>query len=54
MRAKDLIERLKELPPDTTVFVWVDGERYPLYEAVDYWDEHSFVDLNAVVDKAES
>ena len=51
MTVDDLLKQLKDLPPDTTVFVWVDGERYPVYEAVDYWDEHAFVELNAVVSK---
>lgn len=42
--AQQLIDALKDLPPDTTVYVWNDGDRYVI-ETVDNWDE-GHVDLN--------
>lgn len=49
MRAHDLIEHLKTLPPDVDVMIWHDGERYEIFEAapVDYWDdENKIADIN--------
>lgn len=41
---QQLIDALKELPPNAAVHVWDDGERY-LIRAIDNWDENN-VDLN--------
>lgn len=44
--AQQLIDALKDLPPDAAVHVWNDGDRYVI-QNVDNWDgEH--VDLNIV------
>ena len=44
MKASELIELLKELPPDTIMFSWYDGERRVILD-VDHWDEWH-ADLN--------
>lgn len=49
MKAHDLIEHLKTLPPDVDVMVWHDGERYEIVieTPVDYWDEENKIaDIN--------
>ena len=38
MTAQELIKLLSELPPDTVVFAWYDGERHAILE-IDYWDD---------------
>jgi hypothetical protein len=40
MTAEQLIKLLADLPPKTIIFVWHDGERYPICESttVDFWD----------------
>lgn len=42
--AQQLIDALKDIPPDATVHVWSDGDRYVI-ETVDNWDK-DHVDLN--------
>lgn len=44
MKVKELIALLKTISPESDVFVWVDGERYPVTE-IDPID--SYVDINA-------
>jgi hypothetical protein len=44
MKASELIALLSELPPDTFVFSWYDGERRVIIN-VDHWDE-SHADIN--------
>lgn len=49
MRAHDLIEHLKTLPPDVDVMIWYDGERYEISNSipVDYWNEEKKIaDIN--------
>ena len=48
MVVSELIKRLQELPPNTQVCIWFDGDRYPVYNELDFWEENEFVDLNAV------
>lgn len=49
MKAGELIEILKLVPPDTEVFVWHD-DRYSIYadDPIDasWLEEHKFVDIN--------
>lgn len=48
MTIKELIAQLQDLPPDDHVFIWVDGNRYPIADVdVDLGD--NYVDLNAQV-----
>ena len=42
--AQQLIDALKDLPPDAVVYVWNDGDRYVI-QNVDNWDDEH-VDLN--------
>jgi hypothetical protein len=44
MKAHELIELLKAMPPDTYVFAWADGDRREILE-VDQWDDFH-ADLN--------
>jgi hypothetical protein len=40
MTAVELIKRLAELRTNAEVYIWIDGERYPIVE-LDLWDsEH--------------
>ena len=49
MKVSELIHQLKDLPPDTLVYVWNDGERLELSMVDDsFAEEGQFVDLNAV------
>jgi len=49
MKVSELIDQLKDLPPDTLVYVWNDGERLELSMVDDsFVEEGQFVDLNAV------
>ena len=47
MKVSELIHQLKDLPPDTLVYVWNDGERLELSMVDDsFAEEGQFVDLN--------
>lgn len=51
MIVRDLIAQLQTVDPTAEVFVWVDGDRYPLStEAVDPWTK-GIVDITAIVDQ---
>lgn len=41
---QQLIDALKELPPNAAVHVWSDGDRY-IIQDVDNWDDEH-IDLN--------
>lgn len=43
-KVKDLIAELQNLDPNAEVFVWVDGERYPINPDLDPIDW--YVDIN--------
>ena len=49
MKVQELIEQLRELPPELPVYVWVDGERLKLTMVDDSFvdDAGGFVELNA-------
>lgn len=47
MTAIELIKKLSELKPDVKVFVWIDGERLPIYDVDADWDD-SCVDINVM------
>lgn len=40
LNAGELIEKLKTLPPYAVLYVWIDGERYPIHteDTIDLWD----------------
>ena len=44
MLVSELLKLLEDLPPDTQVMVWQDGER-SVIESVDWWTDNC-VDLN--------
>lgn len=44
MNAIELIKRLVELRTNAEVYVWIDGERYPIVE-LDLWDVNH-LDIN--------
>ena len=48
MTTQELIDQLKELPPNTQVYLWLDGERRELAGTDDaFVGEYQFVELNA-------
>ena len=48
MTVAELIEQLKDIPPDDHVFIWADGERYAISDVdVDLGD--NYIDLNAKI-----
>ena len=48
MKVKELIEKLKDLPPETQVYLWLDGERHEIEDIDDsFVDGYEFVELNA-------
>lgn len=50
MKVKDLIEQLKDIPPDTDVYIWNDGERLEAQMVDDsFVEDHSFIDINIFV-----
>ena len=54
MTAKELIDLLKDIPPETTVFGWQDGYVFPI-ETVDQWDEEfGIVYLNLAKDSTDA
>jgi hypothetical protein len=47
MTVYELTKALLDLPADLPVYMWVDGERYPIIDVDDSWaDEGGWVDLN--------
>lgn len=47
MTVYELTKALLDLPADLPVYMWVDGERYPITDVDDSWvDEGGWVDLN--------
>lgn len=44
MIVSELLKLLEDLPPDTQVMVWQDGERLSI-DSVDWWTDNC-VDLN--------
>lgn len=54
MTVRELIDLLKDIPPESIVFGWQDGYRFPI-ETVDHWDEGSgSVDLNLAKDSTDA
>ncbi len=45
MRVSEVLKLLEDLPPDTEVMMWQDGERAAI-ESIDWWTE-GCVDFNA-------
>lgn len=45
MRVSEVLKLLEDLPPDTEVMVWQDGERSDI-ESIDWWTD-GYVDFNA-------
>jgi hypothetical protein len=48
MKVSELIDQLKDLPPDTLVYVWNDGERVEISMIDDSLLEDQFIDINTV------
>lgn len=49
MTASELIKALSDLPPDLPLFIWIDGERYPVIEIDDSWvAEGGWIDINSI------
>jgi hypothetical protein len=48
MKVSELIHQLKDLPPDTLVYVWNDGERVEISMIDDSLLEDQFIDINTV------
>ncbi len=50
MKVKNLIDLLSELPPDLPVFIWIDGDRYPIVDVDDFWiNEGGHVDIKSAL-----
>jgi len=47
MNIKNLVDLLKDLPPDLPVYIWIDGERFPILDIDDSLVEDGHVDINA-------
>ena len=48
MTVAELIVKLKDIPPNDHVFIWVDGERYEITDIdIDVGD--NYVDLNGKI-----
>ena len=47
MTVGELIEQLKDVPPDLRIYLWDDGERYPVAGTDDSWVcEGGWLDIN--------
>jgi hypothetical protein len=47
MTVGELIEQLKDVPPDLRIYLWDDGERYPIAGTDDSWVcEGGWLDIN--------
>lgn len=53
MKVAELIERLKDINPNHQVYIWVDGERYALWD-IDADFEDDYIDLNALIPEGET
>jgi hypothetical protein len=50
MDVKTLTKLLSELPPELPVYVWIDGDRYPIVDVDDSWvDEGGHVDITSAL-----
>jgi len=49
MDVKTLAKLLSELPPELPVYVWIDGDRYPIVDIDDSFVEDGWIDVNAVL-----
>jgi hypothetical protein len=50
MDVKTLAKLLSDLPPDLPVFIWIDGDRYPIVDVDDSWvDEGGHVDITSAL-----
>ena len=47
MTATELIKQLSKLKSDVEVFVWIDGERLPVYDVDADWDD-GCADINVM------
>ena len=55
MKLGELIEQLKAYPPDSEIFIWVDGERLAAHSIDDsIVDEHCFIDINGLKEDRKS
>lgn len=48
MKVSELIKQLKDLPPETDVYIWNDGERLEVSMVDDSFLDCKFIDINAV------
>lgn len=53
MTVAELINQLKDIPPNDHVFIWVDGERYAI-SCVDADFGDNYIDLNALIPTGET
>jgi hypothetical protein len=49
MTAQQLIDQLKQLPPDTFVYLHFDGDRFDIKEIDDSFVNDGYIDLNVEV-----
>lgn len=49
MTAEQLIDHLKQFPPETFVYIWIDGERLDIDEIDDCFVNDGFLDLTVKV-----
>jgi hypothetical protein len=49
MTVGKLLEQLENIPKDLPVYIWVDGDRYPIVDVDDSWvDEGGWLDINTI------
>ena len=48
MKVSELIKQLKDLPPETDVYIWNDGERLEVSMVDDSFLDCQFIDINTV------
>jgi len=46
MRVKELIQALQKIPQESHVYIWVDGDRYPITDVDDSFVDDGWVDIN--------
>jgi hypothetical protein len=50
MKVKNLIDLLSNLPPDLPVYIWIDGDRYPIIDVDNFWiNEGGHVDIKSAL-----
>ena len=50
MNVKKLIEALQAMPPDLPVYIWADGDRYPIVNIDDSWiEEGGWIDIHTMI-----